>query len=148
MRRAAIFYGIANSSTASLNKPLSNAPRWIVVLPLDGLGILVVFADVEHQLSPQVLHRGKHDAGYDITLNAREPVLHLVQPRRVRGCEVHAHVAVPYKEVPHALGLVAADVAADDMDLLPLALAGDELLAGVARRGLAQHLAGGGVQRR
>src|SRR6218665_3767710 len=51
--------------------------------------------------------------------------------------------------------VLAADVVADDMDLLPLALAGDdvgkegdELLAGVARRGLAQHLAGGGVQRR
>src|SRR6218665_179291 len=106
MRRAAIFYGIANSSTASLNKHLSNAPRWIVVLPLDGLGILVVFADVAHQLSPPGLHRGKYAAGYDITLNTPEPVLHLVQRRRVRGCEVHAHVAVLYKEVPHALGLV------------------------------------------
>src|SRR6185295_16202687 len=51
-------------------------------------------------------------------------------------------------------GLVAADVVADHMNLAALGLAGHdvvqeghELLAGVARGGLAQHFAGGGVQR-
>src|SRR6218665_1106025 len=57
----------------------------MVVFPFDGLGILVVFADVAHQLSPQALRRGKPAAGYDITLNAGEPVLHLFLPRPVRG---------------------------------------------------------------
>ena len=89
----------------------------------------------------------------DLALNAREPVLDLVEPRRIGRREVDLHVAVRGQEVRDALGLVAADVVADNVNLAALGLVGhdvgekgDELLAGVTRRGPAEHLAGGGVE--
>jgi len=108
-----------------------------------------------HQFALQILHRSEDAARDNIALDAREPVLHLIEPRRVGWREVQAHVAMCIEEVGDPLRLVAADVVADDMNFPPLGLAGDdvgqeghELFAGVTRCRLAQHLAGGGVERR
>lgn len=125
----------------------------IVVLPLQRLRGLVVLTDVAHELLVQVLERGENAAADDVALDAREPVLDLVEPRRVGGRVVNPHVRVFGQEGLDQLGLVAADVIADDVDLAALRLSADnvadeadELLAGVARSGHAQDFAGGGVQ--
>jgi hypothetical protein len=39
-----------------------------------------VFADIAHQPAIQVLHRGEDAAGNHIALDAREPILDLIQP--------------------------------------------------------------------
>ena len=84
-----------------------------------------------------------------ITLNTREPVLDPIEPGRVGRRVVHVDVGMFAEEVAHALGLVTAHVVADDMDFLLRPLTGHnvseeghELLAGVAWRGLADHLPG------
>lgn len=68
---------------------------------------------------------------------------------------MQAHVAIRIEEVGDPLRLMAADVVADDMDFAAFRLVGDdldqeghELFAGVACGRLAQHLAGGRVERR
>lgn len=61
-----------------------NSARRIVELPLDGLGVLVVFTDVAHQLFVQVFHRGEDAAADHVALDAAEPVLHLVEPGLTR----------------------------------------------------------------
>lgn len=77
------------------------------MLPFDGPWILVVGTDVAHQFSIEVLH-GREDAAADhIALDAREPVLHLIQPRRVGGCEMDAHAGVCGQEIGDPPGLVA-----------------------------------------
>ena len=74
---------------------------------------------------------------------------------RVYGSQQHMNAVVLGQERLHERCLVAADVVADDVNLAATGLAGDdvfeerdELLTGVTHSGLAQHFAGGGVQRR
>jgi len=98
---------------------------------------------------------GREDtASDDVALDASEPVLDLVEPRRVGWRVVHVNAAMVEQERLHEWRLMAADVVADDVDLAAAGLAGDdvleegdELLAGMAWRGLAEHLASAGIER-
>ncbi|SPK77026.1 protein of unknown function (plasmid) [Cupriavidus taiwanensis] len=132
-----------------MNWHRANSPGWIIVLPLDWLGILVVLTDIAHQLAIQVLHRSEDASCDHIALNARKPVLDLIEPGRVGRRVVHVNVGVFAEEVAHALCLVTAHVIADDMDFLLRSLTGHnvseeghELLTGMAWRSLADHLPG------
>ena len=69
-----------------------------------------MLADIAHQLTVQILQSGKDASRNHITLDAREPVFHLIQPRRVRRCVMQPHVAVLLQKLLHTCGFVAADV--------------------------------------
>ncbi len=67
---------------------------------------------------------------------------------------MHVNATMVEQERLHQRRLVAADVVADDVDLAAAGLAGDdvleegdELLAGMAGSGLAEHFAGAGIER-
>ncbi len=97
-----------------------------------------MLADISHQLTVQILHSGEDASRNHITLDAREPVFHLIQPRRVRWCVMQPHVSVLLQKFLHTCGFVAADVVANHMNFLLRPLAGDhtgeegdELLAGM-----------------
>ncbi|SPK77522.1 protein of unknown function (plasmid) [Cupriavidus taiwanensis] len=125
----------------------TNSSRWIVVLPFDWLGILVVLTDIAHELASQILHRGEDPTCDDIALNAREPVLHLIEPGRISRRVVQPDIAMLTEEGTYQVRLVTTDVVADQVDFLLRPLTGDnvsqerdELLAGMAWCGLADYL--------
>ena len=61
---------------------------WVGVSPLDGCGRLVVMTDVAQEFDPQVVQRAEDAARDDVTLDLREPILHLVEPGGVGRREV------------------------------------------------------------
>src|SRR6202163_3356084 len=125
----------------------------IVVLPLQWGGILVVLADVAHELLVEVLGAGEDAARNHVALDAGEPVLNLVEPRRISWRVMDRYLLVLGQEHLDSIRLVAAHVVADDVDLAALRLAGydvgeesDKLRARMARRSLTQNLTGRRVQ--
>lgn len=53
---------------------------WIKVLPLHGLGGLVVLTDIAHELPLEIRDRGEHATGDDIALDPGKPPLDRVEP--------------------------------------------------------------------
>jgi hypothetical protein len=130
----------------------------ICIAPLDGPGIAIVETDVTHELPSEVFDRREDATGDDISLDFGEPVLYLVEPRRVCGGEVEADLLVSSEEIVNSPGLMGGEVVRDDVDRLPLGLAcddvakkGHELLTRMTLCWLAKHLSGprveGGVER-
>ena len=96
---------------------------------------------------------GEDATSNEVSLDLAEPQLNLIEPRRVGRGEVEVNPAVVLKELADQLGLVGREVVEDDVNLLlGRALSddffeeGNEVLAGVAGRGLAMHASGGGFQ--
>ncbi len=58
------------------------------IVPAERLGVFGIGIDVAGQLARQIGHRGKDTADDDVSLQLREPELHLIQPRRVGRCEM------------------------------------------------------------
>jgi hypothetical protein len=55
-------------------------------------GVFVVVADVAHEFSLQVWHRGEHAASDDVALDLGEPQLDLVEPGGVGRSEVQVNL--------------------------------------------------------
>ena len=79
--------------------------------------MLVVLPDVAHELFVEVFGRGEDASCDHVALDACEPVLDLVEPRRVRRRVVDLDAAMLGQERFNEVGLVTADVVADDVDL-------------------------------
>ena len=99
----------------------------VVILPFDWLRIFVVLTDVVHEFAIQVFYRSEDAAGDHITLDAREPTFHLVEPRRVGRREVQTDVAMSVEEVGDPRRLMAADVVTDDVDFPAFGLTDDDI---------------------
>lgn len=76
----------------------NNAAGDVAVCPFEGLGALVVAADVFHDLALEV-DLGSEDAPRDeVALDLREPDLDLVEPGGIGGCVVDVNGGVVFKE--------------------------------------------------
>jgi len=53
-----------------------------------------VLADIAHQLAFQILYRGEDASREHVALDAREPVLHLIQPGGIGRRVMQPHVSV------------------------------------------------------
>ena len=51
----------------------------------EGRGMLIVLADIAHQIAPEILDRGQDAAGNDVALDLGEPEFDLMEPRRIVG---------------------------------------------------------------
>lgn len=80
-------------------------------------GILIVEADVAHQLSGQVGDGGEDASGNDVALDFGEDQLDLVEPGGVGRDEMDPDVGVGLKEAINELGLVGGEVVGDHVDL-------------------------------
>jgi hypothetical protein len=106
-------------------------------------------ADVLHQLTGKIRYRSE-DAKIDyIALDLGEPNLDLIQPRRVRRCEVEANTRIQIEELGHSLRLVCRQVIEDDVDVFRIPCSFDdicqknkELFAGVTASRFAVYLSG------
>src|SRR6218665_2644566 len=96
----------------------SNSPSWVEVLPLHGLGWLVVLAGVAHGLSLEIGYRSEYAASGNVALDLREPQLNLVVSWRVGRREVHTQVLMLTEERVNQLGLVCREVVDDDVNFL------------------------------
>ena len=65
---------------------------WVGVSPSDRGGRLVVVSDVAQEFNPQIVQRAKDAARDNVTLDFREPILHLVEPGGVGWREVQPNV--------------------------------------------------------
>src|SRR6202040_2909840 len=106
-------------------------------------------------LAGKILDGGEDSSLDDFALDPREPQFHLIEPGRVGGREVEMDVRMLSQEVLYPLCLMGGQVVQDDMDLLTVRLAGnqiaeegDEFLAGMPRRRATDDRSGLGVQRR
>jgi hypothetical protein len=62
------------------------------ISPLDRSGGLIVVTDVTEDFSWEIVHRGKDTSSNDPPLNFGEPDFELVNPGRVGGCKMNAHL--------------------------------------------------------
>ena len=109
--------------------------------------------DIAHEFFGQVLDGGEDAARDHIAFDFGEPELHLIQPRRVRRCEMQMHLRIDLQELSDSPSLVRREVIRDDMDLLPPGLSDDEvhqkcdeLLGGMALGRLPEHGARLGIE--
>ena len=123
------------------------------ILPLHGARGLVVVADIAHELSLQIGDRGEHAAGDHVALDSAEPQFHLIEPGGIGRSEVQLHVRMLGEERLDLVSLVRREIVRDHVDLLAARLIehdvgekGHELGRGMAGGGLAQHLAGLGIE--
>lgn len=101
----------------------------------------------------QIGERGEYAAADHVALDPAEPQLHLVKPGGIGRGEVQVHVGMLGEEGLDLLGLVGREIVRDHMGLLAARLVehdvgekGHELGRGVRRSGLAQQLAGLGIE--
>ena len=127
----------------------------ISIGPFEGLGAFVVDFDIAGDFAGEVGFGSKDSAGDQIALNFGEPDFDLIEPGRVSRGVMKLDMRMSREEVGHSLGFVRRKVVGDDVDLLSRGLArnhvgqkGDELGAGVAQGGFAQHLPAGDLQGR
>ncbi len=100
---------------------------WIGVFPFDGFWTLVVFADIAHDFLVEIFGRSNGAASNDIALNPGEPVLDLIEPRRIRWRVMNLDVGMISQERSNLCRLVTADVVADHMKFPTLGLAGNDV---------------------
>jgi hypothetical protein len=103
------------------------AARRIVVLPLRRLGALVVVTGVAHELKAQIFDRGEDAAADHVARDAAGPVLDSVPLGRMSWRVVDRHPLALRRERGDKVGLVAAGVVADDLDLAAFGLAGHDI---------------------
>ncbi len=84
--------------------------------------MLVVLADVVHDLFVQVLDAGEDAACDHIALYLGKPNLHLVEPGRVGERVMDMHIGREQQPRLNQCGFVATHVVADHMDLLILVM--------------------------
>ncbi len=89
-----------------------------VVLPLDCLGVLGMSFDVARKLLVEIPDRDEDALANHVSLDAREPVLYLVEPRGIRRRAGNPDLVVFYKKGIRQHSLVAADVFADRESLV------------------------------
>lgn len=117
----------------------------IVVRPANRARIPVVATDVAHQLLGQVRGRCEDASRDHVALDLGEPDLDLIEPGRIRRCEVQLQARRAFEEAADLCRLVRGEVVEDDVDLSPGRLSGqqlfekgDQLVAGMALHGLAK----------
>jgi hypothetical protein len=76
------------------------------ILPIEGSGVFRIGADVAAKLSREVTYRTEYATCDDVSLNAREPDLNLVEPGGMGRSEVELHVGMLLKKARDLLGLV------------------------------------------
>lgn len=110
--------------------------------------------DESHDLLVQVLDAGERAAGDEVALDAREPVLDPIPPRRTGARAMDPRAGVGLQKRTHALDPMAANVVADNVDLAPgwlrdldLFEEGHGQLTVVGGRGFANHLPGARIER-
>jgi len=123
--------------------------------PDEGAQVFVVVGQPVADVGAQLAHRALDDAARRARGQLGEPALDEVQPGGAGGGEVQREARMGEQPVPHRRGLVGGVVVEDEVHLklgrdLALerrqeALELDRAMAGVQR---ADHLAGGGVERR
>jgi len=111
--------------------------------------------DVAHEFALEVGYRREYATRDDIAFDLGEPQFDLVEPRGVCRGEVHMNTRIVCQKRFHALGLVRREVVCDHVNLRIAGLIhddvcqeGHELCRGVTGSGLAQYLAGLGVEGR
>jgi hypothetical protein len=96
-----------------------NAVGSILVRPFNRSGFAIVGADIAHDFAVQIFDRSKDAACDEIALNFREPDFDLIEPRRIGRRVMNAHLGMPSQEIADCLGLMRAQVIADDVRLAP-----------------------------
>ena len=104
-----------------------NAVGSILVRPFDRSGFTIVGADIAHDFAVQIFDRSKDAAGDEIALNFREPDFDLIEPRRIGRRVMNAHLGMTSQKIADCLGLMRAQVIADDVNGLLRSLAGDQI---------------------
>ena len=79
----------------------------IGVLPLEGFGMSGVGLNVTAKFACEVGDGSEDSAGDHLTLDACEPNLELIEPRRVRGSEVEVDVRMFGEKGLYELGFVS-----------------------------------------
>ena len=132
---------------------LADSVGGVSIGPLKGSGAFVIGADVAHEFAFEVGFGSKNPSGDQVALDLGKPEFDLVEPGGVGGRKVQTDVRMLGKEVCDAFGFVGGEVVGNEMDLFAfwlgrdhVAQKGDEFGAGVAGRGLPQHLAAGSVE--
>jgi len=128
--------------------------REIAVRPFDGRCVLVVMADVAHELAREVLDRGENPAGDHLAFDAGEPQVDLIEPRGIGWSEMQVQLGMLGQELCDPPGLMRREVVGDNVDLPAfgfqrndLVEKGYKLLGGMVGDGLPQDLAAFGLQR-
>src|SRR6202035_625577 len=103
-----------------------NAVGSILVRPFNRSGFTIVGADIAHDFAVQIFDRSKDAACDEIALNFREPDFDLIEPRRIGRRVMNAHLGMTSQKIADCLGLMRAQVIADDVNglLRSLALGG------------------------
>ena len=73
---------------------------------MEGPGVFRIGADVANELTREVTHRTEYATCNDISLDSREPELHLVEPRGIGRSEVELYVGMLLKKAGDLPGLV------------------------------------------
>ena len=84
-------------------------------------------ANVPANLSREILHGGENAPCQEVALNAPEPELDLVEPRRVSRGEVEMHLRVRLEEGGDGPRLVRRQVVENHMNLAMARLTGHEV---------------------
>jgi hypothetical protein len=123
------------------------------VRPVDGSSRFVVVPDVTKDLSAEIVDGGKDASGDNLPLDLGEPDFNLVEPRRVGGCEMNAHLGMMGQEVVDELSLMRREIISNDVDLASQGLGShhlgkkvDELSAGMTLSRLANDFSASGIK--
>ena len=125
----------------------------ILIRPFNGSGFAIVGADVAHDFAGQIFDRSKDPACDEVALDFREPDFDLIEPGGIGRRVMDADLRVTGQKVPDRLGLMCAQVIADDVNGSFWSLTGnqifqkcDKLCTGVAGAGLTDDLAAPGIK--
>ena len=110
--------------------------------------------DVFHKLSPQLGHRLEHPARDDVALDLGKPEFDLVEPGGIGRSEVQVNLRMAIQKVVDLSRLMGREVVGNHVDLFAARLVDDdvgqerdELRGCMPHGGLAEYLAGLGVER-
>jgi hypothetical protein len=126
----------------------------VTVGPPNRRRVFVVPDDVPADLPREVRHRLEDAAREQVPFDLAKPEFDLVQPGRIRRGEVQLHARMGGEEGADLLRLMRREIVQDDMDVARPRLRVDdalqerhEVIAGVARCGLADDFADARIQR-
>jgi len=132
-----------------------DAVRSILIGPFDRLSFTIIEANIAHDFAIEIFDRRENPASNKVALNFGEPDFNLIKPGRISWDVVNANVGVAIQESADGLGLMGAQVIADDMNgLMPWLTSqqifqkSDKFGAGVPCGGLPDDLSGAGMQSR
>src|ERR1700686_1732553 len=102
-----------------------NAVGSILVRPFNRSGFAIVGADIAHDFAVQIFDRSKDAPSDEIALDFREPDFDLIEPRRIGRRVMNTHLRMTSQKIADCLGLMRAQVIADDVNTSLRSLAGD-----------------------